>query len=143
MVKSLGDLLKGSTMFLLKGFDNGFGAFGYFKIDSRHLPVWQFTIKYTDAGGRSNKITTADFIVENRQLIKSKKINLYSQKIIQKDGTVKEYSTIKQEIQNNQSNNKVENQKNSINQTLIFLFIFVITATIISVGIFVYIKKGK
>lgn len=116
---------------------------GYFKIDSRHLPVWQFTIKYTDAGGRSNKITTADFIVENRQLIKSKKINLYSQKIIQKDGTVKEYSTIKQEIQNNQSNNKVENQKNSINQTLIFLFIFVITATIISVGIFVYIKKGK
>ena len=51
MVKSLGDLLKGSTMFLLKGFDNGFGAFGYFKIDSEFL-VKKYYYKLIDTLGR-------------------------------------------------------------------------------------------
>lgn len=119
---------------------------GYFKIDSQHLPLWQYTIKYTDATGQTNQITTADFIVSNKQLIDSNKINLYSQKYIQKDGTIKEYPTPKQitPIDQNNQNNIINKQSNSQIKAEIFLLIFVIVILIIiAVGIFIYIKKNS
>jgi len=118
---------------------------GYFKIDSQHLPLWQYTIKYTDATGQTNQITTADFIVSNKQLIDSNKINLYSQKYIQKDGTIKEYPTPKQitPIDQNNQNNIINKPGNSQIKAEIFLLIFVIVILIIiAVGIFIYVKKN-
>ncbi|MDP3966288.1 MAG: hypothetical protein Q8Q04_02030 [archaeon] len=51
MVKNLCDLLKNSAKCLLSGFDNGFGAFGYFKIDSEFL-IKKYYYKILDSLGK-------------------------------------------------------------------------------------------
>lgn len=104
---------------------------GYFKIDSQYLPLWQYTIKYTNATGQTNQITTADFIVSNKQLVDSNKIDLYSPKNIQKDGTIK--TSIKKDLSNPYPDTSVtpvqkntDNNASKLLSVVIILFLLII-----------------
>ena len=53
---------------------------GYFKVSSSSLPSFPYEIKYQDSFGKTVTVSTSKFIADNRDLILSKNINLYSLK---------------------------------------------------------------
>lgn len=117
---------------------------GYFKIESKHLPLWQYTIRYRSLSGIKTQITTASFITVNNQFISSRKIDLYSPKNLGQNKTTS--TSLKENGPKTQINptsiaSSISNiQSNKIFLIVVILIILVIITSII-IGIYVFKQK--